>query len=84
MSWKAPRRIFVNSMSDWFLEEVLFEFIHQVFDVMAQASRHTFQILTKRYERPQALANELNWEPNVWIGVSVDTQYWAAPVFHRY
>ena len=77
LSWKRPRRIFVNSMSDLFHEEVPIEFIHQVFEVMARASRHTFQILTKRHERLQILANELDWPDNVWVGVSVENQYWA-------
>ena len=77
MSWKAPRRIFVNSMSDLFHDEVPLYFICQVFEVMAQANRHTFQILTKRHERLQAIANQLKWPPNVWIGVSVENQYWA-------
>ena len=77
LSWKCPRRIFVNSMSDLFHEEVPLEFIRQVFEVMSRASRHTFQILTKRHERLQEVANKLDWAPNVWIGVSVENQYWA-------
>lgn len=55
LHWKKPRRIFVNSMSDLFHEDVPDEFIHQVFAVMALCSQHTFQILTKRPERMQAL-----------------------------
>ena len=77
LTWKAPRRIFVNSMSDLFHEEVPLDFIRKVFDVMEQAPRHTFQVLTKRHERLRALTNELEWSPNVWIGVSVENQYWA-------
>jgi protein gp37 len=46
-----PRRIFVNSMSDLFHEDVPFEFIDQVFAVMACTSRHTYQVLTKRPAR---------------------------------
>lgn len=49
--WTKPRRIFVNSMSDLFHEAVSFEFIAAVFGVMAAASWHTFQVLTKRPER---------------------------------
>ena len=49
--WKKPARIFVNSMSDLFHEDVPFEFIDQVFAVMALAPWHVFQILTKRPER---------------------------------
>ena len=71
LSWKAPRRIFVNSMSDMFHEEVPLAFIQDVFEVMAAANRHTFQILTKRHERLEELAGRLNWPSNVWMGVSV-------------
>jgi protein gp37 len=51
LSWKKPQRVFVNSMSDLFHEDVPFEFIDRVFAVMALAPRHTFQILTKRADR---------------------------------
>jgi protein gp37 len=51
LKWRKPRRVFVNSMSDLFHPEVPFEFIDKVFAVMALASIHTFQILTKRPER---------------------------------
>ena len=75
--WKAPRHVFVNSMSDLFHENVPFEFIERVFEVMAETSRHTFQILTKRHHRLQSLAPLLHWPSNVWMGVSVESQYWA-------
>jgi protein gp37 len=51
LSWKKPRRIFVNSMSDLFHEDVPDEFIDRVFATMALCSLHTFQVLTKRAER---------------------------------
>lgn len=51
LSWREPKRVFVNSMSDLFHEDVPFEFVDRVFAVMALAPRHTFQILTKRAER---------------------------------
>jgi protein gp37 len=51
LRWKTPRRIFVNSMSDLFHEDVPDAFIDRVFAVMALAPQHTFQILTKRAER---------------------------------
>jgi len=51
LRWRKPRRVFVNSMSDLFHESVPFEFIEKVFGVMANAKRHTFQVLTKRPER---------------------------------
>jgi protein gp37 len=74
LRWKKPQMIFVNSMSDLFHQEVPLDFIQQVFDVMGQASRHTFQVLTKRAERLAALDAELDWPPNVWMGVSVETE----------
>jgi len=88
--WRKPRRVFVNSMSDLFHEDVPDSFILQVFSVMAGASHHQFQVLTKRPERAlawferlgQALQETLETEvapkrwplPNVWMGVSVEDQ----------
>ena len=77
LSWRAPRRIFVNSMGDLFHEEVSLDFIRQVFDVAAAAHRHVFQVLTKRHERLAELAGLLPWPDNLWVGVSVENQYWA-------
>ena len=51
LRWRKPRRIFVNSMSDLFHEDVPDEFIDRVFAVMALAPHHTFMVLTKRPER---------------------------------
>jgi protein gp37 len=51
LRWKKPRKVFVNSMSDLFHEDVPDAFIDRVFAVMALAPQHTFQILTKRAER---------------------------------
>jgi protein gp37 len=51
LTWKKPRMIFVNSMSDLFHEQVPLGFIQKVFGVMRQADWHTYQILTKRSER---------------------------------
>ena len=48
LRWRAPRMIFVNSMSDLFHKEVPKEFIARVFDTMERAHWHTFQVLTKR------------------------------------
>lgn len=72
LSWKQPRRIFVNSMSDLFHEKVPFDYIQQVFDVMQQANWHEFQILTKRAERLADLAPQLEWTDNIWMGVSIE------------
>jgi protein gp37 len=51
LSWGKPRRVFVNSMSDLFHEDVPTRFIDRVFAVMALCPQHVFQILTKRPER---------------------------------
>lgn len=51
LRWRKPRRVFVNSMSDLFHEEIPNAFIDQVFAVMALSPRHTFQVLTKRAQR---------------------------------
>lgn len=77
MSWARGRRIFVNSMSDLFHDDVPLEFIEEVFAVMAKTPQHTYQILTKRAERLSALSAKLHWTPNVWMGVSVESEdYW--------
>jgi len=72
LRWKKRQMIFVNSMSDLFHEQVPLEFIRQVFDVMEEASWHTFQILTKRSARLAELAPLLSWPDNVWMGVTVE------------
>lgn len=73
-TWKQPRIVFVNSMSDLFHEEVPLEFIRRVFATMATTPQHTYQILTKRSERLKELAAELVWPPNIWMGVSVEDE----------
>ncbi len=72
-TWKKPRTIFVNSMSDLFHEGVPLRFIRKVFRTMEEASWHTFQILTKRSERLAKVANEVSWPANVWMGVSIES-----------
>ena len=74
LRWKKPRKIFVNSMSDLFHEEIPLDFIQRVFQTMQQAHWHIFQILTKRAERMAELAPQLPWPPNVWMGVTVEEQ----------
>jgi len=64
--------MFVNSMSDLFQETVPDEFIRRVFNSMQECPQHTFQILTKRSERLEALAPTFSWPPNVGMGVSVE------------
>jgi protein gp37 len=73
LGWNRPQVIFVNSMSDLFHEDVPLDYIKRMFDVMRRAHWHTFQILTKRAERLEALSSELDWAPNVWMGVSIES-----------
>ncbi|MEU8423803.1 phage Gp37/Gp68 family protein [Micromonospora sp. NPDC048835] len=70
--WRDPRTVFVNSMSDLFHARVPFSYVQQVFDVMRETPRHTFQVLTKRAARLAKVAHDLDWPPNVWMGVSVE------------
>jgi protein gp37 len=55
LRWRKPQRIFVNSMSDLFHDEVSDDFIANVWAVMARANHHTFQVLTKRHARMRSL-----------------------------
>jgi protein gp37 len=82
LRWKGPRRIFVNSMSDLFHEDVPEDFIQRVFEVMASANWHVFQILTKRSARLAALASCLPWSSNVWQGVSVENARYVRRIDH--
>jgi len=89
LRWRKPRRVFVNSMSDLFHEDVPDEFILQVWEVMGVSQDHTFQILTKRPERMRSIVSRIGSSPdgyvaferghaiplpNVWLGVSVEDQ----------
>jgi len=77
LGWKKPRTIFVNSMGDLFHDDVPISYIRQVFDVMRRAHWHRFQVLTKYVERLARLEQSLDWSPNVWMGVSIETQEFA-------
>ncbi|MEA2642111.1 MAG: hypothetical protein QOF51_3505 [Chloroflexota bacterium] len=85
LTWKRPRRIFVNSMSDLFHDEVPEQYIAQVFDVMSRAHWHVFQVLTKRPKRMAQLADNLPWPNNIWAGTSVelDRYSWRANHYLR-
>ncbi len=83
LKWRAPRRIFVNSMSDLFHERVPFEFVDQVFDVMLRAGHHTFQVLTKRPERMlawQAQHRGPQVPRHIWLGVSVESEKYVGRI----
>lgn len=77
LRWRRPRLVFVNSMSDLFHEEVPFQFVDQLWDVMLAAPQHTFQVLTKRPEVAREwakhfLSSRANLGQNIWLGVSIE------------
>lgn len=71
-SWKKPKTVFVNSMSDMFHKNVPLSFIQKVFDTMNRCPQHTFQVLTKRAELLETYSSSLIWSNNIWMGVSVE------------
>ena len=83
LSWKKPRMIFVNSMSDLFHEQVPDEYIIEMARVMRSARWHTYQVLTKRAERMKDLLNTalafVARDPHVWWGVSVENRRCGLP-----
>lgn len=82
LEWKKPQVIFVNSMSDLFHEDVPFDFIEKIFDVMRRAHWHHFQVLTKRSKRLFELDPEIEWPENVWMGVSVENNKYTFRIDH--
>lgn len=82
LSWKKPRTIFVNSMSDLFHDAVPVEFILRVFDVMRRADWHQYQVLTKRSERLRDLDASLSWWSHIWMGVSVENEDYEYRIEH--
>jgi protein gp37 len=73
IQWKKSKMIFVNSMSDLFHEDIPDEFIFDIFNVMQEAHWHQFQVLTKRSQRMAELSGHLQWSPNIWMGVTVES-----------
>lgn len=80
--WRKGRRVFVNSMSDLFHEDVPLDFIQAVFRVMAETPRHTYQVLTKRADRLLDVSKSLVWASNIWMGVSVESHEYLSRVDH--
>jgi|SRR5437868_629951 len=71
-TWKSPKIVFVNSMSDLFHKDVPLDYIKRVFKVMNENPQHVFQVLTKRADRLFEVHKELIWTHNIWMGVSVE------------
>ena len=82
--WKKPRKIFVNSMSDLFHEQVSDEFILRVWQVMRDTPRHNYQILTKRPDRMAEFIQNNIGEilPNVWLGTSIENREVLSRIDH--
>lgn len=82
-TWPKPRKVFVNSMSDLFHEQVTVEYIERVARVMVAADWHVFQVLTKRSERQaELLRGPLRFAaepPHIWWGVSVENRRHGLP-----
>ena len=76
---KKPTVYFVNSMSDLFHERVPSLYVERVFDVMREASQHTFQVLTKRADRMAEFCKTVPVPKNVWLGVSVENRKHGLP-----
>jgi protein gp37 len=81
-TWRSPRLVFVNSMSDLFHPKVSASYVKEVFQVMEATPRHTFQLLTKRSKRLLALAGDLPWPSNLWMGVSVESDEYSFRAEH--
>jgi protein gp37 len=81
-SWKHPKIVFVNSMSDLFHKDVPFSFIQRVFEVMNDCPQHIFQILTKRSHILLEYSHRLKWGRNIWMGVSVENQKATSRIDH--
>ena len=81
--WQKPRMVFVNSMSDTFHPNIDPDITERLFEVMRDTSQHTYQVLTKRPGRALSWWKKRGaerfdgWPPNVWLGVSVESQDWA-------
>ena len=80
LGWRKPQTVFVNSMSDLFHKSVPLDYIKRVFDVMGRAHWHRFQVLTKRAGRLAELAPKLDWAPNIWMGVTVETEKYRSRI----
>lgn len=74
LTWRGNHNIFVCSMSDIFHENVPFEFIDKMFDVIKSTPQHRYQILTKRAERMAEYFETHSVPNNVWLGVTVEAQ----------
>lgn len=86
LSWRTPRRVFVNSMSDLFHKEVPRSFIDSVFETMERADWHVFQILTKRSSLLRKYVNQRyatgQAPAHIWLGVSIEARDYLVRLAH--
>ncbi len=80
LKWKKSKMVFVNSMSDLFHEDIPTKFIHTIFNTMLLATRHIFQVLTKRTFRLVEFSRELTSPTNVWLGVTVENSDYVSRI----
>lgn len=83
LKWTTPKRIFVNSMSDLFHDDVPDSYVAAVVDVMRRARWHQYQVLTKRSERLRdyvnAAVSDAAAMSHIWWGVSVEDKRYGLP-----
>ena len=80
LHWKAPRSVFVNSMSDLFHPGIPDDFIMRVVATMRRADQHRYQVLTKRSERMRDFLRDRRIdEAHMWWGVSVEDRWHGLP-----
>lgn len=86
LSWRKPRRVFVNSMSDLFHKDIPTTFIDSVFNTMETADRHVYQVLTKRSSLMRSYLRRRYGggaaPPHIWCGVSVEDHTATARIRH--
>ena len=83
LTWRRPRKIFVNSMSDLFHDKIPEGYIAAALDVMRLADWHVYQVLTKRGDRMRQLVQadhrDLGELRHIWLGVSVEDRKYGLP-----
>jgi protein gp37 len=86
LTWKRPRMIFVNSMSDLFHKDIPKGHISAVFDTMEKANWHVYQVLTKRSSLLMRFLNDRYRDraapPHIWFGVSVENNPATSRIAH--
>lgn len=86
LTWRKPRLVFVNSMSDLFHKDIPIDFVDAAFDTMERANAHIFQILTKRSSIMRNYVNRRygikGFPQNIWLGVSIEDRHHLVRLKH--